>query len=137
MAQNVSIAMSSAMRGCATAIQFGQSRRRSAFQPCSGLFFAPLPDDALGFFALTLQNVVVGSSIQIETQDGSSTLYNGIAATSSPTVNLSAYAPGSLFNALRIKVRKGTSSPYYQPYETLTTAFVGAQSIYVSQIPDE
>lgn len=96
-----------------------------------------LPTDPIGNFVLTLTDVVVGSAIQIETQDGSSTLYNGIAATSSPTVNLSAYAPGSLFNSLRIKVRKGTSSPYYQPYETLTTAFVGAQSIYVSQIPDE
>ena len=96
-----------------------------------------LPTDPIGNFALTLTNVVVGSAIQIETQDGSSTLYNGVAATSSPTINLSAYAAGSPMNDLRIKVRKGTSSPYYQPYQTLTTAFVGSQSIYVSQIPDE
>lgn len=137
MAQNVVTAGGNVQRGPVAFVQFGQSRRRSAFQACWGVFFAPLPDDALGFFSLTLQNVVIGSSIQIETQDGSSTLYNGIASSSSPTVNLSAYAPGSLFNALRIKVRKGTSSPYYQPYETLTTAFVGSQSIYVSQIPDE
>ena len=137
MAQNVVTAGGNVQRGPAAFVQFGQSRRRSAFQACWGVFFAPLPDDALGFFSLTLQNVVIGSSIQIETQDGSSTLYNGVAASSSPTVNLSAYAPGSLFNALRIKVRKGTSSPYYQPYETLTTAFVGSQSIYVLQIPDE
>ena len=93
--------------------------------------------DPIGTFNLTLTNVVPGSSIQVETQSGAATLYNGVAATSSPTINLSAYAPGSPYNALRIKVRKGTSSPYFQPYETLTTAFVGAQSIYVSQIPDE
>ena len=93
--------------------------------------------DPVGTFILTLANVVVGSAIQIETQDGSSTLYNGVAATSSPTINLSAYASGSAYNDLRIKVRKGTSSPYYRAYETLTTAFVGSQSIYVSQIPDE
>ena len=100
-----------------------------------GMFL--LPTDPIGTFVLTLTNVVVGSSIQIETQDGSSTLYNGVAATSSPTINLSAYASGSAYNDLRIKVRKGTSSPYYRAYETLTTAFVGSQSIYVSQIPDE
>ena len=111
MAQNVITAGGNVQRGPAAFVQFGQSRRRSAFQACWGVFFAPLPDDALGFFSLTLQNVVIGSSIQIETQDGSSTLYNGIAASSSPTVNLSAYAPGSAYNSLRIKVRKGTTSP--------------------------
>ena len=137
MAQNVVTAGGNVQRGPAAFVQFGQSRRRSAFQACWGVFFAPLPDDALGFFSLTLTNVVVGSAIQIETQDGSSTLYNGVAATSSPTINLSAYASGSAYNDLRIKVRKGTSSPYYRAYDTLTTAFVGSQSIYVSQIPDE
>ena len=96
-----------------------------------------LPSDAIGNFVLTLTNVVVGSAIQIETQDGASTLYNGTASTSSPSITLSAYASGSSYNDLRIKVRKGTSSPYYRPYETLTTAFVGSQSIYVAQIPDE
>lgn len=93
--------------------------------------------DPVGTFILTLTNVVPGSSIQVETQSGATTLYNGVAANASPTINLSAYASGSPYNSLRVKVRKGTSSPYYQPYETLTTAFVGAQSIYVSQIPDE
>ena len=116
---------------------FGISRGRAVDHGLFAIGNARLPSDAIGNFILTLTNVVVGSSIQIETQDGSSTLYNGVAATSSPTVNLSAYALGSLFNSLRIKVRKGTSSPYYQPYETLTTAFIGSQSIYVSQIPDE
>lgn len=93
--------------------------------------------DPVGTFILTLANVVPGSSIQVETQSGATTLYNGVAANASPTINLSAYASGSPYNSLRVKVRKGTSSPYYQPYETLTTAFVGSQSIYVSQIPDE
>ena len=116
---------------------FGISRGRAVDHGLFAIGNARLPSDAIGNFILTLTNVVVGSAIQIETQDGSSTLYNGVAATSSPTVNLSAYASGSAYNDLRIKVRKGTSSPYYRAYETLTTAFVGSQSIYVSQIPDE
>lgn len=96
-----------------------------------------LPTDPIGTFALTLTNVVVGSSIQIEDQAGTTTLYNGTAATSTPLINLSAYAGGSGLNDLRIKVRKGTASPFYQPFETLTTAIVGSQSIYVAQIADE
>ena len=116
---------------------FGISRGRVIDHGLFAIGNARLPSDAIGNFILTLTNVVVGSAIQIETQDGSSTLYNGVAATSSPTINLSAYANGSAYNDLRIKVRKGTSSPYYRAYETLMTATAGAASIYVSQIPDE
>lgn len=93
--------------------------------------------DSIGTFALTLTNVVVGSAIQIEDQAGTTTLYNGTAATSSPLINLSAYAGGSGLNDLRIKVRKASTGVTYKPFETLTTAVVGAQSIYVSQIQDE
>lgn len=96
-----------------------------------------LPTDPIGTFSLTLTNVVVGSVIQIEDQAGTTTLYNGTAATSTPLINLSAYAGGSGLNDLRIKVRKGTATPFYRPFETLTTAVVGSQSIYVAQIPDE
>ena len=95
-----------------------------------------LPSDPIGTFALTLTNVVAGSAIQIESQDGTTTLHNSTAAGSTVNISLSAYAAGSNLNDLRIKVRKGSAAPYYQPYETLTTAVVGSQSIYVSQIPD-
>ena len=97
---------------------------------------ARLATDAIGTFLLTLTNVVVGSAIQVEDQLGTTTLYNGVAATTSPLITLNAYAPGSTLNDLRIKVRKGTSAPYYQPYETLSTAIAGAQSIFVSQTVD-
>jgi len=103
----------------------------------STLGYQRLPTDPIGTFALTLTNVVVGSAIQIEDQAGTTTLYNGTAATSSPLINLSAYAGGSGLNNLRIKVRKGSASPYYIPWETVTNAVVGSQTIYVAQIPDE
>lgn len=105
-----------------------------AFAVSSGVF--AFPTDPIGNFALTLTNVVTGSAIQIESQDGSTTLHNSTAAGSTVNITLQAYAAGSPLNDLRIKVRKGSAAPYYQPYETLTTAVVGAQSIYVSQIPD-
>lgn len=98
-----------------------------------------LPTDPIGTFYLTLTNVVVGSTLRVESQSAGTSLYDGTADTSSPVINLSCYANGSSndLNNLRIKVRKGTASPFYQPYETLATAIVGAQSIFVSQIPDE
>lgn len=95
-----------------------------------------LPTDPIGVFALTLTNVVPGSAIQIEDQGGTTTLYNGTAAASTVLINLSAYAGGSMLNNLRIKVRKASSAPFYQPYETQAVAFVGSQSIYVFQVLD-
>lgn len=138
MAQNVVLSGGNPARvGVPAFVQFGQPRRRSAFQAAFGVFFAPIPGDSLGTFTLTLTNVVVDSAVRIESQSGGATLYSGTAAGSTVIISLAAYAPGDALNDLRIKVRKGTSSPYYQPFETLASAFVGAQSIYVSQIPDE
>ena len=98
---------------------------------------ASLPNDPIGNFNLTLTNLVVGSRIHIEAQGDGTALHDSVADTANETINLSTYAAGSPYNALRIKVRKGTGSPTYKPFETLTTAIVGAQSIYVGQIPDE
>lgn len=95
------------------------------------------PTDPIGTFSLTLTNVAVGSRIHIEKQDDGTPFHDEVAASPSVTINLSTYVSGSSYNDLRIKVRKGTGSPTYKPFETLTTAIVGAQSIYVGQIPDE
>lgn len=93
--------------------------------------------DALGTFSLTLTNLAIGSRIHIEAQSDGTTLHDSVADATDETITLSAYASGSPYNALRIKVRKGTGSPTYKPFETLATAIVGAQSIYVGQIADE
>lgn len=95
-----------------------------------------LPTDPLGAFSLTLTNLVIGSAVQIEATDGTP-LENRTVATTTEVFVLSAYAAGAPLNNLRIKVRKGSAAPYYQPWETLATATPGSASIYVSQIPDE
>lgn len=95
-----------------------------------------LAGDAIGTFTLTLNNVVVGSRVHVEKQSDGTSFNDQVAAVSTVVITLSAYAPGSANNDLRIKVRKASAAPYYKPYETLTTALVGSQSIYVSQIPD-
>ena len=96
-----------------------------------------LPTDPIGTFALTLTNIVIGSRIHVETQGDGTALHDSVADATDETISLSAYANGSPYNSLRIKVRKGTGSPTYKPFETLATAIVGAQSIYVGQITDE
>lgn len=115
---------------------FPMSRGNTVHLGPVALGVARFSTDPIGTFSLTLTNVVTGSAIQIESQDGTTTLHNSTASGSTVVINLSAYAAGSNLNDLRIKVRKGSAAPYYQPYETLTTAVVGAQSIYISQIPD-
>lgn len=84
---------------------------------------------------LTLTNVVVGSRISI--QDGALTTihYNAVAATSTVVIPVTVY--GDARDEWRIKVRKGSESPFYQPFLTQITAFAGSQTIFVSQIPDE
>lgn len=94
-----------------------------------------LPDDPQGFFNLTLTNLIVGSSIHIESLTGVS-IVNRTAISSTEIFNLSVYAPGSPLNNLKIKIRKGSSPPYYQSWETLVTSVVGSNSIYVAQILD-
>ena len=123
---NGNLTVISASRGKMTTCPMGLS-----------LGVARLPTDPIGAFTLTLTNVVIGSRIHVEKQSDGTSLYDGLAAASTVVLPLSVYASGSPYNALRIKVRKGTGSPTYKPFETLTTAIVGAQSIYVGQIPDE
>lgn len=95
-----------------------------------------LPTDAQGIFALTLQGLVIGSAIRVETLAGALIEFR-VADNTTEAFNVPAYAAGNPANNLRIKVRKGTGSPTYIPYETQATALVGSQSIFVSQIPDE
>lgn len=93
--------------------------------------------DPIGVFSLTLTNLIVGSAIQIQDQaTGLTTLYNGTAAATTAVITLSAYAPGSPLNDLDIRVRKGSAAPKYKPFQTQATAVVGAQSVFVAQIPD-
>lgn len=94
------------------------------------------PDFPSGSMSLTLRNLVVGSAIRIETEAGVG-VFDGVCDASTEVISVPVYVAGSPLNDLRIKVRKGSSSPYYRPWDTLATAVPGASSIFVSQIPDE
>lgn len=114
----------------------GLSTGKSRPMGMAGFAVAALPTDPIGAFALTLTNLVIGSALQVESSDGQ-TLFFGTVSSADTTVPLQTYAAGSPLNSLTIKVRKGSEAPYYQPFRTQTTAIVGAQSIYVSQIEDQ
>ena len=46
------------------------------------------------------------------------------------------YTNGNANNDLKVKVRKGTAAPKYQPFETQVTAGAGSQSVYIAQVAD-
>ncbi len=93
--------------------------------------YGPTP----GTCNLTLTSLVVGSAIRIEVAATGALVEARTAASSSEAFSIT--VTGSSDDDLRIKVRKGSSAPFYQPFETLATALVGAQSIYIGQVADE
>lgn len=104
-----------------------------------------LPTDPLGSFTLVLKNVVVGSRYRIERTDtgalatptvNAEGTVPGVSGVTDVSITLDYYAVGNAGNDLRAKVRKGTSSPKYQPFETLFTAAAGTVNAYVAQVAD-
>ena len=115
---------------------YPEQRGRSILSNSEWITRLSLPSDPIGIFTLTLDNLIVGSAIQIEATNGT-ILHTTTATSGTEVLSIQAYAGGSALNSLVIKVRKGSGSPFYRPFETYTTSIVGSQSIYVSQIPEE
>ena len=95
-----------------------------------------LAGEYIGYMTLTLTNLVVGSAIRIELQGSGALVEYRVATLASEVFSIPYYDSGDAANDLRIKVRKGTSAPKYQPFETLAVAAVGTQSVYVAQVAD-
>jgi hypothetical protein len=93
-----------------------------------------LPTEPISTTTLTLTNVVSGSAWRIEDTADDSLVDSGTASGS--TVNASVPWFGT-DRTLRIKVRKGTASTYYKPFETQATVGGSTVFIFVFQIPDE
>lgn len=104
--------------------------------PFSVLGYQRLAGEAIGTFDLTLQNCVVGSTYRVEVQSTGAQVAIGTISTSTTVLTLPLFPAGNAANSLRVKLRKGTSEPYYKPWDTVALAASGGVSIYVSQIPD-
>lgn len=100
-----------------------------------------LPTDSVGTTVLTLTNVVVGSRYRVEVASTGALAEptanaTGVAAAPTIDISLSRYAVGNANNDLRIKVRKASSAPLYQPYETQASLSGDALSVYIAQQED-
>ena len=93
-----------------------------------------LPSEPISTTTLTLTNVVSGSAWRVEDTADDSQVDAGTASGS--TVNASVPWFGT-DRTLLIKVRKGTTSPYYKPFETQAVVGGSTVSVFISQIPDE
>ena len=104
------------------------------------------PTDSIGTTTVTLTNVVIGSAIRIEAASTGALVEARTAVrpgprhegdTTTEVFTLPVYDASNPANDLRIKVRKGSASPFFMPFESLAVLTPAAQSVYVSQIPDE
>lgn len=82
---------------------------------------------------LTLTNVVTGSSYRVEDTADNSLIDSGTASGSS--VSITVPWLGSP-RTLRIKVRKASAAPKYQPFETSAVVGLTDTSTYITQVPD-
>jgi hypothetical protein len=84
---------------------------------------------------ITLQNVADGSYYQIYDTTNDAEVTSGTQSGTGDIVVSDVPYTGTA--TLRIRVRKGTSAPYYKAYSTQATMNGENLTIYVSQIPDE
>lgn len=96
-----------------------------------------LSTDAMGNCTVTLQNVVIGSRYRVEISATGATVVDGVAANSTVDLTVPYYSSGNGSNSLRIKVRNGSGTPSYRPFETQAEAAAGAVLVWVSQELDE
>lgn len=95
-----------------------------------------LPTDSVGTSPITLENAVTGSRYRIEVASTGALVAEGDVPSASFVVNVPLYPSGNAANTLRVKVRKATAAPKYQPFQTQVTAAKAGAIAYVSQVPD-
>ena len=103
----------------------------------ASIYYARYATDSIGNMTMTLTNLVVGSAIRIEIQSTGALVEFRTATLATEVFTVPVYSGGSASNDVRIKVRKASTGTAYIPYQTLVTAVIGTQSIYVSQVQDE
>ncbi len=95
-----------------------------------------LATDSIGTCDIRIQNAVTGSRYRIEVSSTGTLVAEGDVASNDFSVNVPLYPPGNAANTLKVKIRKGTTAPKYQPFETQVTAVSAGALAYVSQVPD-
>lgn len=79
---------------------------------------------------LTIENLIVGSSVRVErVSDGSLVEFRTAASTTE------VFSVASAVN-YRIKVRKASAAPKYDPWQTITGTLAGDSLVFAAQVPD-
>lgn len=92
-----------------------------------------LSSEALYSVNLTLQSVVSGSLCLVTTLGGAE-VARAVASGGNTVLSIPYFGSDQ---TLKIVIRKSTSSPYYQSYETQVLVTSNGASLFVSQISDE
>lgn len=95
-----------------------------------------LPTDSLGMCGIRIRNAVTNSRYRIEVASTGALVAEGSVASDDFTVNVPYYATGDAKNSMSLKVRKGTTAPKYQPFQTQVEAGPAGALAFISQIPD-
>lgn len=80
--------------------------------------------------SITIEGLVAGSALRVERVSDNALMVENASTSTSEVVSV---AGGTNY---RIKVRKGTSAPKYQPFATHTGTLSGDTTVFVQQIPD-
>jgi hypothetical protein len=111
-------------------------RRKWFYHPFGATSNQPYATDSIGSCDIAIENAVIGSRYRIEVASTGALVAEGDVSSASFAVSVPLYPAGNPANSLRVKVRKGTSAPKYQPFQTQVTAVAGGALAYISQVPD-
>lgn len=95
-----------------------------------------LASDSIGTCDINIVNAISGSRYRIEVASTGDLVAEGDVSSADFSVSVPLYPAGSAANTLKVKIRKGTTAPKYQPFETQVTAVSAGALAYVSQVPD-
>jgi formylmethanofuran dehydrogenase subunit D len=95
-----------------------------------------LSTDSIGNCDIRIKNAVTSSRYRIEIASDGTLVVEGTVASQDFNVSVPYYPAGNSNNSLVVKVRKGTSAPKYQPFETQVEAGAAGALAYIAQVPD-
>lgn len=94
-----------------------------------------LPTDPLFYFAITLENIVIGSRYRVTRNSDGLELATGTAASTTEVISgVPAYSSNMLMN---LTIRNASGSPAYKIFDTSAYAARDGAFVYVLQQSDE
>lgn len=133
MSSAIYIPASAAFAGCMI-----QPATRGPMTPNHGVVLARqrLASDSLGSCDVRVQNAVTNSRYRVEVSSTGALVAEGDVPSTDFNVSVPYYPAGNTGNALKVKIRKGTSAPKYKPFESQVVVNSAGGSVWVQQEAD-